>query len=533
MAILYRFLFSNRTDMNRLFAAGTRPGPQGQWAEHRLLLVYLVGIVALWTLACGLTHTAPDKDGMEELVWASSLEWGYIKHPPLPSWIMHGLVAVFGRPVWLSFFAGQVFAALGLLFVYLLGCEITSARRALIATLMVSVTVYFSQRGTIFNHNTVQLWSIAASSWLLLRALRQDRMMPWLWFGLTCGLAMMTKYSAVVEFTAFFLFLLVRGHLRRASVWRGALAAGAVAVLVFSPHLIWLFHHHFAPLYYADHMMAASGYWQAVADIVMFSLDQLARLSPMLVLWIALWWWQRRHADETLHTAQTPTYVQALSAESRSFLLWVGLSPFLLTVGVALVGGIHLQASWATTFFVLYGFYSFWRLKGDDRVWLHRTLVVAVVIQVLFAVDYGLGRGPLAWVAGANARSTYPGAQIAAQVNQAWQTHVPHVPLRLVASDMWMGGNIAVHTDPKTQVFIGASYAESPWLDPDHALDCGALVAFSPDTGGAWTPGLINLYQKAPIKGSFTQLWSSPRSPTFTVKWGIIPPSANCPLQKK
>ena len=51
---------------------------------QRFLLVYLAGVVFLWTVLCAISHKAPDLDGMEELVWASSLEWGYSKHPPLP-----------------------------------------------------------------------------------------------------------------------------------------------------------------------------------------------------------------------------------------------------------------------------------------------------------------------------------------------------------------------------------------------------------------------------------------------------------------
>ncbi|MEO9122919.1 MAG: hypothetical protein ABI228_07965, partial [Burkholderiaceae bacterium] len=84
-----------------------------------IVLLFLTGMVVLWTVLCGVSHRAPDLDGMEELVWASSFEWGYYKHPPLPSWVLYGLTSLFGKPVWLVFFAGQVFSAIGLWFVWL------------------------------------------------------------------------------------------------------------------------------------------------------------------------------------------------------------------------------------------------------------------------------------------------------------------------------------------------------------------------------------------------------------------------------
>lgn len=496
---------------------------------QRFLLAYLAGVVFLWTVLCAISHKAPDLDGMEELVWASSLEWGYSKHPPLPSWLMWALVELFGRPLWLTFFAGQLVSALALWFVFLLGCEFTTPRRSLIATLMVSVTLYFSLRGTIYNHNTAQLWSVAASTWLLFRALRSNRLFDWVCLGLVAGLAMLTKYSVLVLFAAFFIFMLVRGYLRRPEVWKGVLVAAVVFVIVLLPHLAWLVSHDFAPLHYADRSMETDAtYDQIVMGVVGFSLDQLARISPMLVLWAALWWWQRQDSAPTLHTASTQTFAQALGPAARAYLLWVGLGPFVVTLLVALVLATKLVSAWGTTFFILFGFYSFWFLRGDDQVWLRRTAALAVTLQVLMAVGYALARGPLAYEAGRITRSTFPGPELAAKVQEIWSLHVSAQPLLLVASDTWFGGNIATNISDKTQVFISADYFQSPWLDPDTALDCGVMVLYSPDSRGYWSADLLALYDRMPIKGEFTQQWSSGTSPVFTVKYGALPPTEAC-----
>ena len=166
--------------------------------------LFLVNGVVVNENLRGQTHT-PDLDGMEELVWASSLELGYYKHPPVPSWFMHVLTLIVGRPAWLTFFAGQLFSAIALWFIWRLGCEFTSPRRAFMAMLLVSATIYFSLRGTIYNHNTVQLWSIAAATWLFYRALRYRQLAAWAWLGAVGAIAIMTKYSAVIQFFAFLL----------------------------------------------------------------------------------------------------------------------------------------------------------------------------------------------------------------------------------------------------------------------------------------------------------------------------------------
>jgi 4-amino-4-deoxy-L-arabinose transferase-like glycosyltransferase len=503
-----------------------------------LVLLCLLAMVTLWTVLCALSHSAPDLDGMEELVWAASLELGYVKHPPLPSWFMHLATEWLGRPVWLPFLMGQVFSALGLWFVWKLGREITTPHRALIATLLVSVTAYFSLRGTIYNHNTAQLWSITASIWLLHRALRGDRLRDWAWLGAVCGLAMLTKYSALIQFAAFFLYLLRAGELRRAAVWRGIALACGVFLVVLGPHLWWLDQHQFAPLHYADDSLEAGGRLDALLDLLDFTLDQIGRLAP-LVLLLGLWaLWRRRRGDRAPgHAANderfsapaaAPRYWTSLSAPDRQFLLWVGLAPFLSTVLISAVLGSRLQASWASTFFVLFGFYGLGWLRGPEPVQLRRILILTAVLHSVMAVGYAVARGPVAQMTGNASRSTYPGPALAAQALQHWREHQPGRPLRVVVSNTWLGGNIAVHVNPDTRVWIDASDAESPWFAPGTALRCGALVAYSNNGRAAPAPAVQALYDAAPWKGVDAVPWSGPKGRMIDLHWAVVPATPDC-----
>ncbi|UYO92483.1 glycosyltransferase family 39 protein [Pollutimonas sp. M17] len=497
------------------------------------VFLFLLGMVALWTVFCGVSHRAPDLDGMEELVWASSLELGYYKHPPVPSWFMHVLTQVFGRPVWLTFFAGQLFSALALWFIWRLGCEFTTPRKALMAMLIVSTSIYFSLRGTIYNHNTVQLWSIAAATWLFYRALRHQRASSWLWLGAVSAIATMTKYSAVIQFTAFLCFMLRQGSFKDARNLKGLALALAAYLVVISPHVYWLAIHSFQPLRYADSSLDASGYLDAFKHIVDFTLDQLARLSPMLAVWLAWAWWNRRKARRTVyavdaHLERKKYYASELSAWDRSFLLWVGLTPFVSTVLVSALLGTRLVASWGTTFFILFGFYALWRLSGDERHTLRRIAIAAIAIHVLMAAGYAIGRGPLAWYTGRDTRSMFPGSIISQQMDAVWRQHVSQVPLTLIASDTWLGGNIAIHLGPEAQVFINGRYEESPWLDRATALDCGALLVYSRRTRGEPDAQLQRLFEQARWQGTASTPWSSEKSPLIDLNWGIIPPTGKC-----
>src|SRR3546814_19714718 len=86
--------------------------------------------------------------------------------------------------------------------------------------------------------------------------------------------------------------------------------------------------------------VCTSGYLDAFKDILDFTLDQLARLSPMLVVWLAWFWWNRKATARAIYSVDSQLkrkkhYAAALSAWDRSFLLWVGLTPFISTVLVS------------------------------------------------------------------------------------------------------------------------------------------------------------------------------------------------------
>lgn len=504
--------------------------PRGRDGADALVAVFLVGWVLLWTVLMAVSHSAPDLDGMEELVWAVSLEWGYTKHPPLPTWLLYGLTQMLGRPLWLPFLAGMASAAAALWFLWLLGREFTSPARSAVAMLLVSTTAYFSIRGTIYNHNTAQLWSVAAATWLFYRALRYQKQSDWIWLGVVSALSMLTKYSAVIQFTAFACFMLRHGSFRdRRNIGGAGLALLAFAIVML-PHFIWLVQSGFAPFHYAGDSLDSGGRLAALKDTGSFISAQLARLSPLLAAWLAWWWWQRRRPAPLVQPEDAQPWSRSLSPWDKSFLLWVGLTPCLATLAVSTLLGTRLVAAWGTTFFVLWGFFLFWLIRGNERETLRRIAIVVIALQVLMAVGYAVARGPAAWLTGRNARSTFPGAEISATMNSIWSRHVPGVPLRVVASDTWLGGNIAMNSGVDVQVFINGRADESPWLDADEAVRCGLLVVYSRVTrrGGEPAPELLALAQRAKWSGLAEQRWSSEKSPLIDLHWAIIPPEAAC-----
>jgi hypothetical protein len=143
------------------------------------------------------------------------------------------------------------------------------------------------------------------------------------------------------------------------------------------------------------------------------------------------------------------------------------------------------------------------------------------------AAGYAIARGPLADLTGHASRSNYPGPALAAAAERHWREHQPGRPLRVIVANTWLGGNIAVHVGPATQVYIDANEEESPWFAPGTALQCGALVAYSRVGRGQPSAAVQALYDAAPWKGEDTIPWG-PKGPAIDLHWAVLPATPDC-----
>jgi 4-amino-4-deoxy-L-arabinose transferase-like glycosyltransferase len=516
-----------------------------------LVLLILLGHLLLWTVLTGISHSAPDLDNMEELVWGNVFEWGYYKHPPLPSWLIYGLTRLLGQPIWLTFFAGQLSVVLSLYFIWRLACEMTSQKNALIAILLIMPITYFTTRGVISNHNTIQFWSIAGAIWFFYRAWRYERIRDWMLLGMFAGFAMLTKYSALVQFAAFAVFLLADGALRHARTWKGIAAATGVLGLMLAPHLWWMSSQAKTPIGYASNSlsreMTRAEHWQLMGDV--FS-TTAARLAPMLLVLSFIGCgvlWRRRSVAKAAAANAAPNAIQAAPAlqklaaqlrpADRRFILLVGLGPFVLTFLIVIAFKLPMIADWASTFYLLFGFFAFWLYSsppGDSSQLLRTCLKVVITVQLLTVIGYALARGPLSNMTGRATRSNFPGAVISQNLQTEWVLHTG-TPLRLVAADTWLGGNIAIHAGPEVQVLIDGDVDKSQWITPARAAACGMLLAInrSPDSDDGIGAKVEELMAKAEWRG-ILQLPATTKmtGPMLTIEWGIIAPTQNCSAKR-
>ena len=56
-------------------------------------LAVVLACALIWSLVPAVLLSAPHGDNVEQLNWSHGLQWGYLKHPPLPTCrktVLHG-----------------------------------------------------------------------------------------------------------------------------------------------------------------------------------------------------------------------------------------------------------------------------------------------------------------------------------------------------------------------------------------------------------------------------------------------------------
>ncbi len=507
------------------------------WTRRRYAaLVALLGVgqVLLWSLAIGLTYRAPEVDSAEQFVWAFSMEGGYWKHPPLPSWIMHGLLQLFGPSVALPVVAAQASIVIALGLTWRLGCEFMSPRRSLIATALTSLVTYHNIAGDSFNHNTVLLAFQAAMVLFFFLATRRGSWTLWALAGLFAGLSMLVKYVALVPLAGMLLYFALDRSLHHRRALLGLLLATAVFGLVLIPHVRWLVATDFMPFRYA-HSVAKPlpGIGAALENVGGFALTQVLRVLPFLFgLWLVM---RSRHAD--LPDAELGNdAMSSLPARDLLFIRVAALSPLVITMAIGVFGETGLAGRWGANAFLLAGHLVLVSLhRRDSASMLRWTLKVVVLVQILMCAGQTLGKTVFADRFHIRARANFPGAVLARQVQETWRTHTD-APLRLVATDIWLGGNLILNGVRPLEVLTDGSFSEAPWVKQDAVRTCGVLILEDVTHQGATcersNAGIYALLARADATGTWTLPWHLPvpesKDPARSViHWGIIAPESD------
>jgi hypothetical protein len=191
-----------------------------------------------------IAHFGFHRDELLHLVLADHLDWGYKEVPPFIALLAKVSSAVFGDSVFAARIFPTLFSGLIIWFTGLITVELGGRKFAItLACLAMIFSPAFAASGYLFQPVVFdQLWWVMAV-WLLTKYSNTCDVKYLYWLGMVVGLGLLTKYTM-----AFFTFALIGGLIiskqRKLLINRHILGAALLALIIFSPNLIWQSEHH-------------------------------------------------------------------------------------------------------------------------------------------------------------------------------------------------------------------------------------------------------------------------------------------------
>ncbi|NWF90457.1 MAG: glycosyltransferase family 39 protein [Ignavibacteriaceae bacterium] len=253
--------------------------------EHRPLptIIILLALINLLIhlITTGFFNYGIFRDELYYLACTKRLDFGYVDHPPFSIYILALWKLVFGD----SLFAIRLIPALvSTLSLFMLGIvtkRLGGKRPAIIiAVLAFMTTPIFLGMNTIFSMNTFDFLFWITSTYFLLRIVQEENQKMWIWLGIVIGLGLLNKTS-MLWLAAGILGATVFTPLRKDLKTKYPYLAVLIALLIFSPFIIWNILHDFAHLEFMQN--AATRKYGGLTPIS-FIADQLLILNPLSIL---------------------------------------------------------------------------------------------------------------------------------------------------------------------------------------------------------------------------------------------------------
>lgn len=231
-------------------------------------------------------------------LWAKNLAWGYLDHPPMVALWIRLSTLLFGNNEFGIRALGTFAAAAGGGLVYLVSWHLFANRaEAAFAGLLYSSMLLIAAGAIIITPDTPLLffWSIAC--YALVRVYRDGDWRWWLLAGAAMGLALQSKYTALLLGVGIACAIWVVPPMKR---WRrhpAPYAGGLLALAIFSPVVVWNYRHGWAS--FAKQFGRVQPSEIGIRYIFEFFGSQLGLLTPFVFILTlgGIWMAFRRPSD--------------------------------------------------------------------------------------------------------------------------------------------------------------------------------------------------------------------------------------------
>jgi len=299
------------------------------------VLLLLCTVKLLLHIFTSVRHYGYFRDELYYLDMARHLDWGHVDAAPLIAvyarialWMGGSLAALRILPA----LAGAALIALTILIARELGGDRYAQLLSGVAILLCPAVLGIDSLMTM---NAFEPLFWMGCILVVARILRTGESRLWLWFGLIAGLGLENKHSTLSFGFAVTVALLLTHH-RREFANRWIWIAGAIAVVIFLPNLIWQIRHHFPTIEDLENVRREGK--NVVLGPLAFVKEQILDMHPILLpLWFTgLIWFLRDRRWRVLGLTFAVFFVLMEVAHAKNYYVFP-IYPMLFAGGAVVI----------------------------------------------------------------------------------------------------------------------------------------------------------------------------------------------------
>lgn len=462
-------------------------------------LILIIYHAILWVVVPYNTLDTIGLDPTEMVAWGRALDFGYYKHPPLPSWIVTGFSQFMNvnMAVFVSSQMAILFTALG---VWVLAKKYVSEASIVLSVGLLYVLPYTTWISAEWNHDIVQMpfwvWTIVAFQWV--RVSKGKNIFAYAFMAAVSAIGLYGKYSMGVLYISLFLYAVLwcRYVLR---FW-GMVVFAVLFGAIITPHILWLQAVDFLPFTYAQGQFAKSSVWAGLGGFWGTQIVNL--LFVFLGILIA-----RRKAK-----------YRSLSVPIGHFLVYITIMPLIVVTVIAVISGISIHSRWGYPFLSTAPLMLLWFCEKQG----YRISAIWGVVWVILINSGVAGYYNYYYTKNIN-RGHYPARKIANEIQMIWHENMG-TKLSYVAGNQWTAGTVSAYAPDKPKFIVNNDMGINPSLDANDIHRTGYIYVWcANDTAYCTTetPNIKNFI----VTGTLTAQSSPPHNTqTHKINWGIVAP---------
>lgn len=196
--------------------------------------------------------------------WSQDLALSYFDHPPLATYSIWITTLIFGQNIFgVKFAAVLWYLGMNILWGSMIQGMFKNARQTFWTLLALNASIVFELYGFVITPDTPLLFGWTACIYALWKLVESDDAKWWYIAGLMMGLSWLGKYSGIMLVPSVFLFTIISRHQRKWLLTPHPYLGGLLAVLVFSPVLIWNVQHDWMSFaFQGSNRTSGMGHWK-------------------------------------------------------------------------------------------------------------------------------------------------------------------------------------------------------------------------------------------------------------------------------